>query len=104
MTVSGNEIPYNVDTQGIESLLQSIDEKLGMTNETLSSLAETEETDGQEETETGSDNSVEMYEAVQRLEMRVDMQIKMQFAGIIVLIFSISMVGAFLILKVLPKR
>lgn len=104
MSVSGNEIPYNVDidTQSIEVLLQSIDAKMELIDEKLAILSESEEE--QEEIETVSDNSIATYEAVQRIEMRMDTQVKMQFAGIIALIFSISILGAFLVFKLLPKR
>lgn len=103
MSVSGNDIPYNVeiDTRGIEALLQSIDAKMELIDEKLAILSEPEE---QEEIETVSDNSIITYEAIQRIEMRMDAQMKMQFAGIIALIFSISILGAFLVFKLLPKR
>lgn len=103
MSVSGNDIPYNIDTQGIESLLQAIDEKLGMTNETLSVLAEPEETDGQEEI-TVSDNSVLIYESLQRLEQRQDISIKLFVAiGGLVLIATGILIGL-AVMKWLPKR
>lgn len=100
MSVSGNDIPYNIDTQGIESLLQAIDEKLGMTNETLSVLTET---DGQEEI-TVSDNSVLIYKSLQRLEQRQDISIKLFVAiGGLVLISAGILIGL-AVMKWLPKR
>lgn len=106
MSVSGNDIPYNVDvdTQAIESLLQSIDAKMELIDEKLAILSEPDDPVEQEEIETVSDNSIITYEAIQRIEMRMDAQMKMQFAGIIALIFSISIVGALLVFKLLPKR
>lgn len=106
MSVSGNDIPYNVnvDTQGIEALLQSIDAKMDSLDAKLEILTEPDEPVEQEEIETVSDNSIITYEAIQRIEMRMDAQMKMQFAGIITLIFSISILGAFLVFKLLPKR
>lgn len=104
MSVSGNEIPYNVSTQDIESLLQSIDEKLGATNETLSVLAEPKETDKQATTEIVSDKSDLIFESLQRLEQRQDINIKL-FAAIggLVLIATGILIGLS-IMKWLPKR
>lgn len=100
MTLSGNDLPVSVDTEEIETLLQAVNDKLMFIDEKMEILILPDE----EETETVSDNSVATYEAIQRLEMRMDAQISMQFAGLSVLILAISVLGAFLILKVLPKR
>lgn len=104
MNVSGNEIPYDAGTQDIESLLQSIDEKLGDTNETLSVLAESKETDRRSTTENVSDNSVLIYESLQRLEQRQDTNIKL-FAAIggLILIATGILIGLS-VMKWLPKR
>ena len=104
MSVSENEIPYNVGTQDIESLLQSIDEKLGATNETLSVLAESTETDKQATAENVSDSSSLIYESLQRLEQRQDINIKLFTAiGGLVLIATGILIGLS-IMKWLPKR
>ncbi len=105
MSVSGNDISYNVGTQDIESLLQSIDEKLETTNETLSVLATPKEADRQAATtEIVSDNNVLLYESLQRLEQRQDTSIKL-FAAIggLVLIATGILIGLS-IMKWLPKR
>lgn len=104
MNVSGNEIPYNVDTQGIESLLQSIDEKLGLTNETLSALAEPDEPEEQEEIETVSDNSIAIYESLQRLEQRQDINIKLFVAIGGLLLIAVGILIGLSVMKWLPKR
>ena len=104
MSVSGNDIPYNAGTQDIESLLQSIDEKLEATNETLSVLAESTETDKQATTENISDGNVLIYESLQRLEQRQDINIKLFTAiGGLVLIATGILIGLS-IMKWLPKR
>lgn len=103
MSVSGNEIPYNIDTQGIESLLQAIDEKLGTTNETLLTLAEPEETDVQE-TESVSDNSILLYESLQRLEQRQDINIKLFVAVGGLLLIAVGILIGLEVMKWLPKR
>lgn len=100
MTLSGNDLPVSVNTEGIETLLQAVNDKLMFIDEKMEILILPDE----EEAEIVSDNSIATYEAIQRLEMRMDAQISMQFAGLSVLILSISILGAFLILKVLPKR
>lgn len=105
MSISGNDISYNADTYDIESLLQSINEKLEMTNETLLVLAEPKGTDRQSApTETVLDNSVLIYESLQRMEQRQDTNIKLFTAiGGLVLI-AIGILIGLSVIKWLPKR
>lgn len=105
MSVSKNEISYNADTQDIESLFQSIDEKLGTPNGTLSVLSGSNEPDRQAlTTETISDRNVLIYESLQRMEQRQDTSIKLFTAiGGLVLIATGILIGLS-IMKWLPKR
>lgn len=102
MTVSENDIPYNVDTQGIESLLQSIEAKLETVNESLLVLMESEEAGGQEE--TVSDNSILICESLQRLEERKDTEIKLYVAIGGLLLIAVGILIGLSIVKWIPKR
>lgn len=100
MSVSENGI-LSVDTQNMESLLQAIDQKLMYIDEKMEILVTPEE--DIEETETVSDNSILIYEAVQGLEMRVDTQIKIQIAGIIALLIAACLAFSIFVYNMLPK-
>lgn len=105
MSVSENDISYNAGTYDIESLLQSINEKLETTNETLSVLTEPNANDRQSASaETISDNNVLIYESLQRMEQRQDTNIKLFTAiGGLVLI-AIGILIGLSVMKWLPKR
>lgn len=105
MSVSENGISYSTDACDIESLLQSINEKLETTNKTLSILAEPNATDRQSASgETLSDNNVLIYESLQRMEQRQDTNIKLFTAiGGLVLI-AVGILIGLSVMKWLPKR
>lgn len=104
MSISENDIPYNTDTQDIESLLRAIDEKLGTTNDTLLILSKPDETDSQEEIETVSGNSSLIYESLQRLEQRQDINIKLFTAIGGLILIAIGILIGLSVMKWLPKR
>ena len=82
--------------------MKAIDEKLEMTNETLSILAEPEETEEQEK--TVSDNSILIYESLQRLEQRQDISIKLFVAIGGLALIAVGILIGLSIMKWLPKR
>lgn len=105
MSVSENGISYSTDTYDIESLLRSINEKLETTNETLSILAEPNTTDRQSASrETLSDNSVLIYESLQRMEQRQDTNIKLFTATGGLILIAIGILIGLSVMKWLPKR
>lgn len=105
MSVSENGTSNNTYTCDIESLLRSINEKLETTNKTLSILAEPNATDRQSASgETLSDNSVLIYESLQRMEQRQDANIKLFTATGGLVLIAIGILIGLSVMKWLPKR
>lgn len=105
MSVSENGISYSTDAYDIESLLQSINEKLETTNETLSILAEPNVTDRQSASEkTLSDNSVLIYESLQRMEQRQNTNIKLFTATGGLVLIAVGILIGLSVMRWLPKR
>lgn len=105
MSVSENGISYSTDTYDIESLLQSINEKLETTNETLSILTGSNATDRQSASgKTISDNSVLIYESLQRMEQRQDINIKLFTATGGLVLIAVGILIGLSVMKWLPKR
>lgn len=102
MTLSGNDLPVSVDTEGIETLLQAVNDKLMFIDEKMEILILPDEEET--ETETVSDNSAAMYESVQMLEKRQDILIKQTVILTGFVLIALGIVTGLMIMKWIPKR
>jgi len=102
MTLSGNDLPVSVDTEGIETLLQAVNDKLMFIDEKMEILILPDEEET--ETETVSDNSAVMYESVQMLEKRQDILIKQTVILTGFVLIALGIVTGLMIMKWIPKR